>query len=77
MENKYICDICKFSCIFQSSWEQHILTLKHKNNGKCVGKKKNIIRKCNHCEYIATHDEGLKIHYLSKHANVLRKRKRI
>jgi hypothetical protein len=77
--DKFICESCNFSCIFQSSWEQHIFTEKHKNNGKIIREKKTktlkTIFKCSCCDFLASHNDGLTNHYLSKHASIDEKEK--
>jgi hypothetical protein len=76
--DKYVCNICKFSCKFESSWNKHILTDKHKNNGVYIRPKKNnikSIKKCSVCDFIGAHNDALKIHYLSKHGTIEEKEK--
>jgi hypothetical protein len=66
--SKFNCDFCNFQCNFESKWLQHINTNKHKNNGIFV---KKIIseKKCDKCDFVAKHNEGLKTHNLTKHSN--------
>ena len=69
--NILYCECCKFSCKFESTWIQHVNTSKHKNNGKCIriNKKVNNNTKCDKCDFIAKHKEGLNTHNLLKHSN--------
>ena len=68
---KFVCNTCNFSCLYQSCWDQHIITDKHKNNGKIIREKKiKTIHKCSCCDFIAPHNDCLKNHYLSKHASI-------
>lgn len=76
--DKYVCENCKFSCKYESSYNQHILTDKHKNNGVYIRpKKKNekIVYNCENCNFTTMHKEGYKIHCLAKHANIEEKEK--
>ncbi len=67
--SKFYCSSCNYSCNYESKWNQHINTLKHKNNGIIIKKKKSLDKKCTECDYIAKHSEGLKNHKLTKHSS--------
>jgi hypothetical protein len=69
---KFSCDFCNFNCNYESKWNKHINTIKHKNNGiliKNPKKTKISEKKCDECNFIAKHNEGLKTHKLTKHCN--------
>lgn len=66
---KYFCETCKFSCDYESIWNQHIETKKHKNNGILVRPKIFCNNKCDKCYFEASHSEALKIHNLTKHSS--------
>jgi hypothetical protein len=68
---KYFCETCKFGCDYESIWNQHIETQKHKNNGILIRQniKEVSDKKCNECNFIAKHNEGLKNHQLTRHSS--------
>ncbi len=70
----YECKDCNFKCQYLSNWNQHILTSKHKNNGKII--KKEIRNKyCDICNYKALTYIDARSHYLSKHGTIEEKKK--
>lgn len=74
--SKYYCEVCKYECKYYSLWIQHKNTIKHNNNGKTVRENKNFCNKsCTKCNYCAKHNEGLRLHYLTKHSNEEEKEK--
>ncbi len=68
---KFFCEICNFGCDFESIWNQHIETKKHKNNGILIREniKEVSNKKCNDCNFIAKHNEGLRNHKLTRHSS--------
>jgi hypothetical protein len=77
MSSKYHCETCNFGSNYISIWNQHIETTKHKNNGKTIryNKKEPLNKKCDKCNFIAKHSEGLMIHNLIQHSSVEEKEK--
>lgn len=68
MDKNFNCDICNFSCKYESIWKQHISTKKHNNKG-VLTRKSRTIKLCYICNFKAEHKESLNTHILTKHKN--------
>lgn len=55
---KYFCEKCKYQCERKSSWEQHILTMKHLNNYN-IGESNNKLFCCTKCNKSYKSKSGL------------------
>ncbi len=65
----YHCDICNYSCIYESHWLKHLKTRSHNNNGietRIRKKKRDIL--CTICNKEFTPYNKLRAHILSKHS---------
>ena len=70
IEENYHCNICNYTCLYQSHWKQHIESEKHKNNGvRKPRKDKKLDPQCKFCVYSTTSSTNMKLHYLNNHAN--------
>lgn len=65
---KHFCETCNFGCNYESTWNQHIETKKHNNNGTLIRQKKFCNNKCDKCYFEARHQESLLVHTLTKHS---------
>jgi hypothetical protein len=64
-EENYHCNICNYTCLYQSHWKQHIESDKHKNNGiRKPRKDKKLDPQCKFCDYSTTSSTNMKLHYL-------------
>jgi Zinc-finger of C2H2 type len=70
VEYKYHCDVCNYHCIYPSHWQQHIESVKHKNEGKRKERcDKKLEPKCKVCDYTTNRTTNMKLHYLNNHAD--------
>lgn len=68
MNNNYYCETCKYKCHHESHWNQHINTVKHKNNGKIKRNRPKENLKCPHCTFNTNMHGNYKTHILTKHS---------
>ncbi len=76
-DNKFYCEICNYKCNFLSHYNQHLETIKHKNNGKIIRKcfsKEKKTTKCKLCKFETNHSSNLKVHILAYHSNIEEKK---
>jgi hypothetical protein len=59
------CDDCDFTCSYESDWDRHISTRKHKNLTK-VEEKTSILRECNQCDFTCSYESEWRRHISSR-----------
>jgi len=67
-EPKYNCNLCNYTCLYQSHWKQHIESEKHKNQGKRKPRSDKILEPtCKSCNYTTNNLTCMKVHCLTQH----------
>jgi hypothetical protein len=51
MENRYICEKCKFKCDTKARWDAHVNTELHKTGQRKKRSDYKVPFKCDYCEY--------------------------
>jgi hypothetical protein len=69
MENRYICEKCKFKCDTKARWDAHVNTELHKTGQRKKRSDYKVPFKCDYCEYETKNNVIIKIHKLNKHSN--------
>ena len=61
---KFTCECCKFKCMYNSGWLDHISSKKHLRQNKPISYKCDI----HNCDYISSTHWNLKIHKMNNHS---------
>ena len=72
---KYNCKQCKFNTNYESVWERHINTTKHKTGKRKTRSDKKKPIECDKCDYIAKTSHESRLHRLNNHSTIKERKK--
>lgn len=68
MEKKFHCETCNYSAVYNSEYNKHLKSAKHKRGGKYVD------YKCNNCDYVGLNKWNLNMHQATTHYTIAQKK---